>query len=259
MPKMNGRDMCRELRMIPAYRHLPIIMLTAKDSGIERAKARKAGVNDFITKPFTTEKLLSVAERLIAEAKIVRERDAMAVYMSDAALKHASELAKGSNVQAMTAYRDEASILFSDVVGFTTLSESMDPESVIELLNGYFDQMVSIIQAHHGTVDKFIGDAIMAILSGRHPEENAYNAVCAAQAMLATLAKIRASKLEERERIHIRIGINSGNVVFGDLGSKASRRDFTVIGDQVNIAQRLESHAKPDHVMISQATRLIMQ
>ncbi len=254
MPKMNGRDMCRELRMIPAYRHLPIIMLTAKDSGIERAKARKAGVNDFITKPFTTEKLLSVAERLLAEAKIVRERDAMAVYMSDAALKHASEIAKGSSSQLMTAYRDEASILFSDVVGFTSLSETMDPESVIELLNGYFDQMVSIIQAHHGTVDKFIGDAIMAIFSGRNPEENAYNAVCAGQAMLASLAKIREAKQDERERIHIRIGINSGSVVFGDLGSKASRRDFTVIGDQVNIAQRLEGKAKPGHVLISQAT-----
>ena len=258
MPRLNGRDLCRELRMISSFRHLPIIMLTAKDSGVERAKARKAGVNDFITKPFTTEKLLAVAERLLAEARIVRERDAMAVYMSDAALKHASEMARAASPSQMTAYRDEASILFSDVVGFARLSESLSPEATIELLNAYFDEMVSIIQAHHGTVDKFIGDAIMAIFSGRSPEENAFNAVKAGHQMLACLKRIHSLKADEQEQLHIRIGINSGSVVFGDLGSKASRRDFTVIGDHVNIAQRLESRADPDGLLISEATHTLV-
>ena len=254
MPRLNGRDLCRELRMMPHFRHLPIIMLTARDSGVEKAKARKAGVNDFITKPFTTEKLLATAERLLAEARIIRERDAMAAYMSDAALKHASELAKNSDTATMTAYRDEASILFSDVVGFASLSENLSPEATIQLLNAYFDEMVNIIQAHHGTVDKFIGDAIMAIFSGRRPEENAYNAVRAAHEMLASLEGIHRRSSQDKEQLHIRIGVNSGSVVFGDLGSKASRRDFTVIGDQVNIAQRLESRAQPDGLLISEAT-----
>ena len=254
MPVMNGRDLTRNIKALNDFKHVPVIMLTAKEAAVEKAKARKAGVSEFVSKPFTADKLLVIVERLLAEARVLRERDAMMAYMSDAALKHATDIAQRKSGDSMTAYRDDASILFSDVCGFTTMSETRSPEAIITLLNNYFDDMVRIIKSNGGTVDKFIGDAIMALFFGKSPEENAYNAAKSGFEMIQRLMEINHSKSDPHEQVHIRIGVNSGNVVFGDLGSRESRRDFTVIGDNVNVAQRLESKAPKDHVLISDTT-----
>gem|GEM_PF-317525 len=254
MPGLNGRDLTRGLKSLADFKHVPVIMLTAKETAVEKAKARKAGVSEFVSKPFTADKLLVIVERLLAESRVLRERDAMMSYMSDAAIKHAADIAKRSSGHGMTAYRDDASILFSDVCGFTTMSEKRTPEAIITLLNNYFDDMVRIIKVNGGTIDKFIGDAIMALFFGKTAEENAYNAVKSGFEMIRRLEQINAAQKDLEEHVHIRIGVNSGNVVFGDLGSKISRRDFTVIGDNVNVAQRLESKAPKDHVLISDTT-----
>ena len=259
MPGLNGRDVARELRAIPEFKYLPIIMLTAKEEQVEKAKARRAGVSDFVSKPFPAEKIIVIVERLIAEAKMLRERDAMMSYMSDAAIKQASDRARQGSDGKMTAYRDHAAILFSDVCGFTTMSETRSPEAIISLLNSYFDEMVQIIVQNKGTIDKFIGDAIMAIFYGKSAEENAYLAVKSGYEMILKLKEINAKKADDHEHVHIRIGINSGDVIFGDLGSRISRRDFTVIGDNVNTAQRLESKAPKDHVLISDSTYLLIK
>ncbi len=154
----------------------------------------------------------------------------------------------------MTSYRDHAAVLFADVCGFTEMSEKRSPETIISLLNAYFDAMVAIIKANGGHIDKFIGDAIMAVFYGKTPAENALNAAASGLGMIRILKETNAKKADVEEHVHIRIGINSGEVIFGDLGSKAFRRDFTVIGDTVNTAQRLESNAPKDHVLISDST-----
>lgn len=254
MPGLNGREVARELRRVSDFKHLPIIMLTARDEQTEKAKARSAGVSAFVTKPFTGDKLLALVERLIAEARMHRERDAMMSYMSDAAVKQAGERALAGPNQVMTSYRDHAAVLFADVCGFTEMSEKRSPETIISLLNSYFDEMVAIIKANGGHIDKFIGDAIMAIFYGKTPAENALNAAASGLGMIRILKETNAKKADIEEHVHIRIGINSGEVIFGDLGSKAFRRDFTVIGDTVNTAQRLESNAPKDHVLISDST-----
>jgi adenylate cyclase len=135
-------------------------------------------------------------------------------------------------------------ILTSDVRGFTSLSEASDPLELVQLLNEYFTVMVEIVMKHEGTLDKFIGDAILAVYGAplsAGPEEDALRAVRTAVEMRAELAKLQERwKAQGRPPIKIGIGINSGEVIVGNIGSPR-RMEYTVIGDVVNVACRVES------------------
>ena len=147
----------------------------------------------------------------------------------------------------------EATILFSDIKDFTPLSEKLTPEEIAELLNNYFDIMTGIIFKHKGSVNKFIGDAIMAIFGAPFSYGNdAKLAVDTAIEMLEALEKFNRS-ISEEKRFQIRIGINTGVVVAGNIGSK-NRMEYTVIGDAVNVASRLERAAEPDSILVGMKT-----
>jgi len=149
------------------------------------------------------------------------------------------------------------SIFFSDLQGFTSISENLEPETLIELLNDYLTAMTNIIQEEGGTIDKYEGDAIIAFWNA--PLEISDHAVKAVRAALRCQAKLAEMRPALRERIgtdmHMRIGINTGNAVVGNLGSH-TRFDYTVIGDAVNLAARLEGANKQfgTFTMISQST-----
>jgi adenylate cyclase len=147
----------------------------------------------------------------------------------------------------------EVTILFVDIVNFTPLSERLSPKEVSQLLNQFFREMNDIIFAYRGTLDKYMGDAIMAIFGAPiEREDDADRAIHAALDMRRAL--IEMNKTMEPDRIFdIRIGINSGRVVAGNLGSP-KRMDYTVIGDVVNTASRLEKIAQPNQILIGEAT-----
>lgn len=147
----------------------------------------------------------------------------------------------------------EVTILFVDIVNFTPLSERLSPKEVSQLLNQFFREMNDIIFAYRGTLDKYMGDAIMAIFGAPiEREDDADRAIYAALNMRRALFKM--NKTMEPDRIFdIRIGINSGRVVAGNLGSP-KRMDYTVIGDVVNTASRLEKIAQPNQILIGEAT-----
>jgi len=147
----------------------------------------------------------------------------------------------------------EVTILFVDIVNFTPLSERLSPKEVSQVLNQFFREMNDIIFAYRGTLDKYMGDAIMAIFGAPvEREDDADRAIYAALEMRRALLKM--SKTMEPDRIFdIRIGINSGRVVAGNLGSP-KRMDYTVIGDVVNTASRLEKIAQPNQILIGEAT-----
>ncbi len=154
----------------------------------------------------------------------------------------------------------EVSVLFADIVGFTAYSEKADPEGVAELMEGYFTHAVDAIFAHGGTLDKFIGDCVMAFFGApMSQEDHALRAVRAAIQFQRDLEDWNA----ERQRqglpsIAARIGINSGPVVVGDVGSK-KRVDYTVLGNTVNLASRLEEHvASPGVIVIGESTRRLL-
>jgi adenylate cyclase len=137
--------------------------------------------------------------------------------------------------------RRNLALFFSDIRGFTTFSESRDPEVVIAVLNKILSAQSRIIKAHSGDVDKFVGDEVMAIFT------STLDAAEAALEIQGELGKIR----EELMGLQIGIGIHEGSVLQGDVGSDEIR-DFTVIGDAVNTAARLESVAGPGEILISE-------
>jgi class 3 adenylate cyclase len=141
--------------------------------------------------------------------------------------------------------RREICLLFSDIRGFTTLSESLPPEEVTRLLDRYFSRMVQAIHAHGGTLDKFMGDGIMAFFGAPQPRENSCtDAFATAQAMLAALSEFnRELAAEGRPPLAIGIGLNYGAAVVGYIGA-ADRHEYTAIGDAVNTASRIESLTK---------------
>jgi adenylate cyclase len=157
---------------------------------------------------------------------------------------------KGADFQGVRlgGVRRRATMLFCDIRGYTAFAERQDPEAVIEVLNLYLRHQADIVGRHHGDIDKFVGDQIVAVFQG---EQMARNAVrCALEIQVATDELGR----EHPERdLDVGIGINTGEVIFGAMGSKA-RMDYTVLGDAVNLAARLCSHAAAGQTLVSGST-----
>jgi len=146
-----------------------------------------------------------------------------------------------------------ATILFNDIVGFTPLSEKMPPREVNLLLNQFFSRMTDIVFKYDGTLDKFIGDCLMAVFGA--PVEKKDDAERAVRAALEMRKELEAmmEKIGMEKKFEVRIGINTGRVVAGNMGSP-NRMEYTVIGDPVNIASRLESLAQPNQILIGEET-----
>jgi class 3 adenylate cyclase len=143
----------------------------------------------------------------------------------------------------------EATVMFIDVCGFTSISEKAPPEQVVRILNTYFDTMVKEIIALEGYVDKFIGDAVMAVFRGEYHLDRAIDAALAIREAIGKLPVEEGTDY----RPLVSIGINSGEMVSGNIGSASLKRlDYTVIGDTVNVAARLQDKASPDQILISE-------
>ncbi len=157
----------------------------------------------------------------------------------------AEQLLENPDAAKMGGDRKEVSVLFSDIRGYTTLTESMSAEEVVDMLNQYFEPMVDAVFEYKGTLDKYIGDAIMAVYGSPLPlEEHAWMAVQTAVEMRQRLATFNQKRLDANQKaISIGIGINSDVVISGNIGS-SKRMEFTAIGDGVNLGSRLESASK---------------
>ncbi|MBW4631619.1 MAG: GAF domain-containing protein [Iphinoe sp. HA4291-MV1] len=146
----------------------------------------------------------------------------------------------------MVGERKDVTILFSDIRGYTTLTENLGAAEVVSLLNQYFETMVEAVFNHEGTLDKFIGDALMAVFGAplQLTDNHAWRAVQSALEMRLQLAELNRRRIvQEQPQIHVGIGISSGEVVSGNIGSR-KRMDYTVIGDAVNLSSRLEGVTK---------------
>ncbi len=178
----------------------------------------------------------------------VKERLMMSRYVSGSTIeqirqKQVDELELGGS-------RSELCLFFSDVRGFTTFSEQNPPDEVVRYLNQLLNLQVEIIKKHHGDIDKFVGDEVMAVFRGEDKEQRAAQAAIEIQQAM--------TKLAEQESVfktlQIGIGINTGTVVVGNIGSR-DRMDYTAIGDAVNTAARLCSNAKAGEIIISETVK----
>jgi len=250
---MTGFELVHALRRDPDLRQVPVIMLTARDSKRDMAQMRAAGASAYLVKPFSQDKCIALVERTLAERRLIAYKEASALFISEGARQAAEERATHGTLHAFRADERIVSVMFSDLVGFTPMSSKLKPSELINLLNDYFDQMCPLVKDHGGDIDKFIGDAIMAIF-----EEERGQDAAPIRAVRAALGMQRALEVFNRTstiQLAMRIGINTGPVVRGDLGSKVVRRDYTVIGDTVNQANRYEARCPPGAVLVSRSTK----
>jgi len=227
----------------------PIIITTCHDiNDNSLISIRSVGIQAVIKKPFIPEQLVSELERVLAQYEQKIQIKKVKSYLSDYAVE---SLERKDNIHAR-AIDQHRTILFCDLVGFTSLTESLGAREIVDLLNIYFDSMIRIIVKKEGNIDKLIGDCIMAIFPER--EKGASLAVDAALNMLDSILVLNK---QSNTNYHVRIGINSGHVLIGDIGSELYK-DFTCIGDTVNLASRLESIAGSDEIFISEYTKELL-
>ncbi len=256
MPVMTGFELVHALRRDPELRQIPVIMLTARDSKRDMAQMRAAGASAYLVKPFSQDKCLALVERTLAERRLMAYKEASSLFISEGARAAAEDRALRGETLAFRADQRNVSVMFSDLVGFTPMSVNLTPNELITLLNDYFDVMCPIVKQHNGDIDKFIGDAIMAIYDEVRGQPAP--AVRATRAALAMQAAMPAFNKGREINLVMRIGINTGPVVRGDLGSRVVRRDYTVIGDTVNQANRYEAKCPPGAVLVSASTRAVL-
>jgi DNA-binding response OmpR family regulator len=244
---IDGVALVRQLRDGVRTRDLPVIMTSETDSLGEQIRVRSVGPQSFVVKPYPPDRLLAEVERTLANARHKRQVAAMRGYLSEGAIE-AIERRTSVGDEEPRAEATFRTIFFLDIVGFTTLCESMAPLAVVRFLNAFFDEVVPVLTRHGGSIDKFIGDCVMALF----PRERSgpQSSVTAALEIIQRLPVLRTATGID---VHVRVGINAGPIVIGDIGSTHHRRDFTVIGDHVNVAARLQTNAGVDEVYVSEA------
>ena len=249
MPRMTGFELVHALRKDLSTRDVPLVMLTARDTKRDQAQMRAAGLTSYLVKPFSTDKCIAIVERVLAEARLARYKTASRLYISEGAVAAAEQQAQSGDMFAVRAREVDATLLFSDISGFTNMSARMSPRQVVDALNDVFDKLCPIIKDFGGDIDKFIGDAIMAVFEDgpQWDEPHGLRAARAAWGMQQALVPYASAP----DPLVMRIGLNCGTIVRGDIGSRFVRRDYTCIGDAVNRAQRHEAMAPKGGVLIS--------
>ena len=165
---------------------------------------------------------------------------------------------EGKTEVRVTSYRKKLTIFFSDIQGFTELTDRMEAEALSQLLNDYLSDMSAIASRHGGTIDKFIGDGIMIFFGDPESRGEKEDAIACVEMALAMRDRVHEVQDEWRDRgvprtLHVRMGINTGYVTVGNFGSE-DRLEYTIVGGQVNAASRLESSANPDEILVSEET-----
>lgn len=253
MPEMDGLTLLSKLKEISPL--IKMVMVSAYGDMDNIRKAMNRGAFDFVTKPVNFEDLELTMQKTIEHVRTTREtlraikeNNILKMYVDENVLNFMSS--REYETALLENETVEASIAFIDICGFTAISESESPDYVVSLLNEYFDLMVKEIIAQKGIVDKFIGDAIMAVFKGDFHLDRAIDAALNIRNAVENLpVAVGGTKFKPR----VSIGINSGEVVSGNIGSSTLKRlDYTVIGDKVNVASRLQSAAKDDQILISE-------
>ena len=250
MPEMDGLTLLT--RLGEGSPLIKTVMVSAYGDMDNIRVAMNRGAFDFITKPVNFEDLELTMEKTIKHVmqiretlKAIKENNILKMYVDSNVLnfmgtrEYEKSLTDNETI--------EATVAFMDICSFTSISETETPDTVVKMLNQYFDLMVKEIIAQTGTVDKFIGDCIMAVFKGPFHLDRAIDA------SLSIRNKISALPIENKFSPKVAIGINSGEMISGNIGSATLKRlDFTVIGDTVNTAQRLQGAANQSQIIITE-------
>jgi len=253
MPEMDGLTLLKYLNEKNPLIKSVIVSAYGDMENIRTAMNR--GAFDFITKPInfddlniTLQKTLRFASQIRDTLKAVKENNILKMYVDENVLNFMGGREYETSLLANETL--EATVAFIDICSFTSISEKESPDTVVKLLNNYFDIIVKEIIDQGGYIDKFIGDAIMAVFRGEYHLDRALDAALAVRAKIAELPD---SETINKFKPQVAIGINSGEMISGNIGSATLKRlDYTVIGDTVNTAQRLQSVAGPGQIIINE-------
>lgn len=253
MPGMDGLTLLSRLSVSNPLIKSVIVSAYGDMDNIRTAMNR--GAFDFITKPInfedlslTMEKTINHVAQIRATLKAIQENNILKMYVDETVLNFMGGREFEASLMANEVV--EASVVFIDICSFTAISETESPDTVVKLLNSYFDVMVKEIIAQGGYIDKFIGDAVMAVFRGEYHLDRAIEACLAVRSHIEKLPPLSA---EISFSPKVSVGINCGEMISGNIGSANLKRlDYTVIGDTVNIAQRLQSAAKESQIIINE-------
>lgn len=251
MPEMDGLTLLTKLNELSPLIKSVIVSAYGDMENIRTAMNR--GAFDFITKPINFEDLTLTMEKTLKHAReiketlqAIKENNILKMYVDENVLNFMGNREYESKIMANESI--EGTVMFVDVCGFTKISETTSPDVVVTMLNTYFDAMVKEIMEHNGIIDKFIGDAVMAVFRGEYHLDRAIDAALAIRNQVNGFPNI-ADK--ENFKPKVSIGIKSGEMISGNIGSATLKRlDYTVIGDTVNTAARLQDAAKENQIII---------
>tara|TARA_E500000331_G_scaffold307280_1_gene312079 strand:+ start:2089 stop:4134 length:2046 start_codon:yes stop_codon:yes gene_type:complete len=251
-------DLVKHLNFDEPDKKIELIIITDRDSPSDSKMVMNTGASAVISKPFTNDGLLATVEKTLAERNLRIENVQIQKYLSKASRRIAVEKSILLDHSSQTfAQNKNATIFFSDIVGFTGRCERYSAEEIVTQINGLFESITGVIVEHDGDIDKFIGDACMAFWLDDDSDISVVNAVRTVLAMKSNLDQFNSSQSGlDDDPIRMRVGLNTGGVILCDIGAASNRVDLTIIGDAVNVAARMESAAKLyglDH-LISEGT-----
>lgn len=261
MPRMNGYEVCRRLKNDPETQFIPVVMVTALEGDEDKIKAIEAGADDFVTKPYNSYMLLTRVKSLLRIKRLHDELEDRNALLRQVLNRYVNEevaeviLADPERHLKLGGETRPVTVLFADIRGFTHFSEQHDAEEVVHILNHVFDKLTKIVLAHHGTLDKYIGDEIMAFFGAPVPyPEDVLNALRAAHEMQRAYELIvgEHTNLGLRE-MGLGVGLCTGPAAVGNIGSE-HLMNYTVIGDVVNTAHRLVEIAEPGQILFGETT-----
>ena len=252
MPGMDGLSLLARLKEENPL--VKTVMVSAYGDMDNIRTAMNRGAFDFICKPvnfldleLTIEKTLAHVSQLKDTLNAIKENNILKMYVDETVLNFMNREEFETSLTSNEAI--DATVVFVDICSFTSITEKEPADLVVKLLNRYFDVMVEGILGHGGYVDKFMGDAVMAVFKGEHHLQRAIEASLAVRNEIDSLPV--SDELQFSPKVSI--GVDSGEVISGNIGSAKLRRlDYTVIGDVVNTAQRLQSSAKEGEIVINE-------
>ena len=276
MPVMNGYEMTQKIKEDEDLKRTPVLMLTAKAEIANKIEGLEYGADDYLTKPFNSKELLTRIKSLLKINMLQRElldlnqnleakvREQLDTIMKGDELKRylppqlVDSIVKGEKHVTFENERRKLTIFFSDIKGFTETTDSMEAEELSQLLNEYLTEMTKIAHKYGGTIDKFIGDAIMIFFGAPESTTEKDQALRSVRMAIEMQEKMRELKNKWFKSgieypLEIRIGINTGTATVGNFGAE-DRLSYTAIGGQVNLASRLEGLCNPGGILISHST-----
>ena len=262
MPKVSGLDLIRMVRGDQDLCGTPIVLLTAKADENTRLEGVERGADAYLSKPFNDRLVIAEVRNLLALKEKEQRMMELNEYLTESVLKRflppslVKRAAQGTVSLDLRPEPKMVTVLFSDIVGFTQLSNTLRSKKVAEILNEYLTEMTRAVFKNGGTVDKFMGDAILALYGAPEeltPNEQVRRAIGTARDMHSALEVLNEKWMAQGlPKLEFRCGIHQGTAVVGMFGG-SERSDYTAVGPCVNIAARLQTAAQPGQILISAA------